>query len=250
MIAPRIIPSLLLREGRLVKGRRFADFQDAGLPVTTARAHNAQGADELMLLDIDAHRRGGPDIETIRKVAMECFMPLTVGGGIVSLEVARRIMESGADKLCLTTAALDNPGLLEELAHLYGAQAVVIGVDILRDGATWRLYDHRSGQPVEGVDPLAWIEQAVARGAGEIRLMAVDREGTREGMDLGLFGQIRRRVNVPIVLEGGAGSFEHIAEALQAGTSGVGLGTILVFSDANIVKIKGYLANKGIGVRR
>ncbi len=249
MITPRIIPSLLLSHGRLVKGVRFADYRDAGRPETTARAHNAQGADEILLLDIDASKGEGPDLATICQVAVECFMPLTVGGGIRSLDVAHRVMELGADKLCLTTAALANPSLIEQLAHLYGAQAVMLGVDICASGGGWRLFDHRTGKALAAPDPFAWIDEALARGAGEIRLMAVDREGSREGFDLDLFARVRARVNVPVILEGGAGSFDHIAEALRAGASGVGLGTSLIFSDANIVKIKRYLANNGLDLR-
>lgn len=250
MVMQRIIPSLLLSHGRLVKGVRFGNYQDAGRPETTARAHNAQGADEVLLLDIDASRTGqGPDLAAIRLVAMECFMPLTVGGGIRSLDVAHHVMESGADKLCLTTAALDEPALIESLAHLYGSQAVMLGIDVCASDGDFRLYNHRSGKALASPDPFAWIAEGIARGAGEIRLMAVDREGGREGLDLELFSRVKERVQVPVILEGGAGSFDHIAAALRAGVSGVGLGTSLIFSDANIVKIKRYLANNGLLIR-
>ena len=246
---PRIIPSLLLCGGRLVKGRRFAEYQDAGRPDTTARAHNAQGADELLLLDIQGWRsEEGPDVAAIRQVASECYMPLTVGGGVDSLDKAHRVMDAGADKICLTAPALESPDLIEKLAYTYGSQAVVLGVDVCRVDGTLALYDHRTRQVLVR-DPLAWIDAGIGRGAGEIRLMSVEREGGRQGMDIDLLTRVLERVQVPVILEGGAGAFEHVAEAIKAGASGVGLGALLVFSDANIVKIKRFLANSGLELR-
>ncbi len=249
MLRQRIIPSLLLREGRLVKGLRYRDRKDAGLAHTTARAHNAQGADELMIFDIEASRAGRPpDVATIGRVAGECFMPLTVGGGIRSVEDARDVLAAGADKICLTTTARDNPALITELAHLLGSQAIMIGIDIISQQGHLSLYDHRDGSSASG-DPFAWMEQAVENGAGEVRLMAVDREGTRQGLDIALLRKARARVNVPIVIEGGAGSLDHIDEAIAAGANGVGLGTMLVFSDNNLVKIQRFLTDRKRNIR-
>lgn len=176
-------------------------------------------------------------------------MPLTVGGGIKSAETAKACMDNGADKLLVTTAAYDTPELINELAHIYGNQAVVLGVDIVNTLDGWRLYDHRRTAPLNDLHWLSWIKVGVERGVGEIRLMAVSREGTRTGMDLELFGSLAREVNVPIILEGGAGSLEHLDEAMRAGCSAVAVGTLLVFSDNNLMKVKRYLANAGHRMR-
>lgn len=250
MLRQRFIPSLLLRDARLVKGVRFGAHRDAGRPDTTARTYNAQGADEAILLDIDATREGrGPDTETISRVAAECYMPLTVGGGIRTLDDARACMAAGADKLCVNTGAMDNPDLIETLARRYGSQAIVLGVDVAGSTGEPRVYDHRTARAGarRAVD---WVREGAARGAGEIRLMAVDREGTRTGMDLILLSQVADTVTVPVILEGGAGLLEHIDEAFAAGAAGVAAGTLLVFSDNNIVKIKGFLQSQGRAVRR
>lgn len=248
MLTRRLIPSMLLSSGRLVKGTRFRDYQDAGNPKTTARAHNAQGADELVLLDIEAARLGrGPDLPTIRTVAAECFMPLTVGGGIRSVEDARDCMDAGADKISVTSGALDDPDLITRLAKVYGAQAVQLGVDITDDGGTPRLYDHRHEKNLP--DPMDWIRRGVALGAGEVRLTAVHREGTRTGMDLDLLARVQALVNVPVILEGGAGDLGHLGAAMEAGADGVAVGTMLVFSDNNLVKIKSFLAAEGHDMR-
>ena len=249
MLRQRIIPSLLLRGGRLVKGVRYDALRDAGQPNTTVRAHNAQGADEIFVLDIEASRATRPpDVAAIRSVAVESFMPVTAGGGIASIKDARDVMNAGADKICVTTTAMDNPDLITELAHLYGSQAVVVGIDVVGENGHRALYDHRTKSDARR-DWREWIVEAVERGAGEVRLMAVDREGTREGFDLDLFHAARHLVDVPLVLEGGAGTLEHVEEALAAGADGVALGTLLVFSDNNLVKIGLYLAERGRNVR-
>ena len=248
MLTRRLIPSMLLKSGRLVKGTRFRDYRDAGSPNTTARVHNAQGADELVLLDIDAARLGrGPDVQTIRTVAAECFMPLTVGGGIRNLQDARDCMDAGADKLSVNTGPLDDPELITRLAKVYGAQAVQLGIDITDDGGTPRLYDHRHEKNFP--DPMDWISRGVALGAGEIRLTAVHREGTRTGMDLDLLARVRALVNVPVILEGGAGDLGHLGAALEAGADGIAVSTMLVFSDNNLFKIKSFLSAEGHDMR-
>lgn len=249
-VKKRLIPSLLLKNGRLAKGVRFANWKDAGHPNTTARAHNAQGADELILLDIDASREGrGPDLDTISKVSRECFMPITVGGGISSLDVAQQCFAAGADKICLTTTALRNPNLITELAETFGRQAIMLGVDIFHDGSDWHLFDFCAEQPILDRDWRDWLAEGVACGAGEVRLMSVNREGTRDGMDIELLKLARKLVDVPIILDGGAGTLDHLAEALHADGDGVGAGTMLIFSDNNLVKVKRYLASNGLNMR-
>jgi imidazole glycerol-phosphate synthase subunit HisF len=245
----RLIPSLLLRRGRLVKGVRYADHRDAGNPATVTRAHNAQDADELLLLDIDAAREGrGPDVTAMAKVADECAMPLTVGGGIRDLAAASACMAAGADKLIITSSAFERPALIGELARVFGSQAVVVGIDVTGPAGQWRLYDHRVSASVPG-RVSDWIVRAAGEGAGELRLMAVDREGTRSGLDLELLALAQGLVRVPLVLEGGAGSLAHCDAALRAGADAIALGTLLVFSDYNLVKIGRYLTSCGHRMR-
>ena len=247
----RIIPSLLLRGGRLVKGEVFADHRDAGNPATTARAHNAQGADEIIALDIDASREGrGPDLEAVTRIAAEAQIPLTIGGGITSPEIARDCLAAGADKVCLTTTALDRPDILTAIAHLCGRQAVVLGIDVMTDeDGNRQVFDHRTRTARKDLHWCDWMRDGVALGAGEIRLMAVDREGRRRGFDLDLHAQARAAVNTPIILEGGAGTLEDLTTAMAAGVDSLALGTMLVFSDNNIVKLKRVLAGAGQPMR-
>ena len=246
----RLIPSILIHDGRLVKGVQYKDYKDAGGPATTARAHNAQGADELIACDIDASKHNRePDWDTLHAIAQECFMPLTIFGGINSLERAEKAFAIGADKIGLTTTAYDNPELITTLAHQYGAQAVVIGLDIIKQGAKYKLYDHRTGLPHTNLNPLEWAKEAIELGAGEIRLMHVEREGVLEGMDLEFFHQLREMVDVPILLEGGAESLDHVQEAYEAGVDGVCLGAMLIFSDANLVKIQQRMRSLKLNIR-
>jgi cyclase len=250
MPTKRVIPSLLLRNGRLVKGTRFAEYRDAGNPVTTARAHNAQGADELLLVDIDASPQGRAlQADVVREVAAECFMPLAVGGGIRTVDDAHRCMDAGADKLAINTGALDRPGLIDELARIFGSQAVIVSIDI-SDGEKPNVIDFRTGRPHAATSDLdAWIAEAIDRGSGEIRLMARDREGTRTGFPTAVIEQLRE-IPVPLIVEGGIGSFEQASKAFLAGADAIGLGTMLVFEDNNIVKVKRALAALGHEMRK
>lgn len=241
----RLIPSILIHDGRLVKGTRYKDYRDAGGAATTARAHNAQGADELIVCDIDASKlKQEPDFETLQKIAEECFMPLCFFGGITSEAHAHKAMAIGADKIGLTMTAYDNPALITALAHQYGAQAVVLGLDVL-DG---KLYDHRSDSILDKA-PVEWAKQAVELGAGEIRLMDVAREGTLQGFDLDFYKRLRDAVDVPIIIEGGAESLDHVQKAYEAGVDGVCLGAMLVFSDANLVKIQQRMRSLNLNIR-
>ncbi len=247
----RLIPSILIHRGRLVKGKQYRDYRDAGAPATTARAHNYQGADELIVADIDASRANAePDFATLKNVADACFMPLTIFGGINSTERAGRCMEAGADKIGLTTTACENPELIELLAHQYGAQSVVLGLDVMRDEAGKpRLFDHRTGKVRLDKDPFAWAKEAVDRGCGEIRLMAVANEGMLCGFDFDLHRKLSRLVNVPVILEGGCGSLDHLEQAYRMGVGAVAVGAMLVFSDANLVKIKQHMRTRNINIR-
>ncbi|MCC6597444.1 MAG: imidazole glycerol phosphate synthase subunit HisF [Alphaproteobacteria bacterium] len=247
----RLIPSILIQNGRLVKGTRYAGYKDAGAPATTARAHNAQGADELVVCDIEASKQGAePDFETLKKIADECYMPLTFFGAINSEERGLHAMATGADKIGLTSVAYDQPDLIGVLAHRYGVQAVVVGLDILKDAqGEYHLFDHRSGQTLNTHDPFDWAREVVDRGAGELRIMSVDREGTLSGFDLDLYERMRILVDVPLLIEGGAGSLTDIEKAYKAGVNGVCLGAMLVFSDANLVKIKQHMRSQNLNIR-
>ena len=250
MLQHRIIPSLLLKDKRLVKGVGFNEHRDAGNPATTARAYSAQKADEILLLDIEANRRGdGPDLSAVRAVAAECSIPLSVGGGINSTDVAKSCLNNGADKICLNTAALDRPELITECARQFGSQAVVVAIDIAsRDGKP-AIFCNRTGTCTSVRDWLDWIEEAAFRGAGEFRLMDVDREGRRAGYNSDLLAQARSRTNLPIIVEGGAGDLKDLADAMDNGCEALALGTMLVFSDNNIIQVKRFLKNAGFPIR-
>ncbi len=242
---------MLLAGGRLVKGVAYRDWREAGRPLSTARAHNAQGADELMVLDVEAAAAGrGPDLAAIADMVNEIQVPLTLGGGIDSVARAAACLETGADKVCVNSGALDDPSLLDRLARAFGAQAVVLGVDVARADGTAHLYDHRRHGPAQPArDWLAWLREAEARGAGEVRLSAVEREGSRGGFDLDLFRAARGAVNLPIILEGGSGDLATLSDAMAAGADSLALGTMLVFADNNIVKLKRYLSGAGFPMR-
>lgn len=248
----RLIPSLLLKGGRLVKGVAYRDWKDAGHPVATARAHNAQGADEILLVDTEASVLGRPpDMATLAAVAAVSFIPLTVGGGIRDIETARQCIAGGADKVMVTTGPLDRPELIDALARDLGQQAIVIGIDTTEDESGSRhLYDHRSSVAIADRGWLEWMKEAVDRGAGEVRLMAAGREGRRNGLDLMLHAEASAAVSVPVILEGGAGSLADLDRGFSSGVDAIALGTMLVFSDNNIVKLKQYLINRGHPVRR
>lgn len=234
-----------------MKGVRFADHRDAGAPATTARAYNHQGADELAVLDIEASKQGrDPNVDQLRSVARESALALTFGGGVRSVEVAQACFHAGAEKVCLTTAALDEPALIDKLAHRFGSQAVVLGLDVVGEGSKARLFDHRTRTEIDGLGLDDWVDEGVRRGAGELRVMSVDREGMREGLDLALLRRLRALVDVPIVIDGGAGVLQHVYEAYAAGVDGIGLGTMLVFSDNNLIKVKRYLVERDCNVRR
>lgn len=221
---------------------------DAGSPTTTVKAHDSQGADEIFVADIDASRSARPpDLEMLSTIAAECSTPLTFAGGIASLSVAEEALRAGADKVCLTTTALDEPDLINALAKRFGSQAIVVGVDVVNQGAP-RIYDHRTASALDR-GPADWVDEVLDRGAGEIRLMSVDREGTKGGLDIELLEIIRASCRVPLILEGGAGKLSDLADAIRVGVDGVALGTILVFGDNNLLKIKRYLVEHGCPMR-
>ncbi|MCS7083347.1 MAG: imidazole glycerol phosphate synthase subunit HisF [Bacteroidetes bacterium] len=251
MLARRIIPCLDVAGGRVVKGVRFQELVDAGDPVAQARRYDAEGADELVFLDITASAEGRePLLEVVRRTAEVVFIPLTVGGGVRSLADMRLLLQAGADKVSLNTAALIRPDLITEGAEAFGSQCIVVAIDVRRrPTGGWEVYSHGGSRPT-GQDALAWAEEAVRRGAGEILLTSMDQDGTRDGYDVALLRAVAERVPVPVIASGGAGEPEHLLQALQEGRADAVLAaSIFHFRRYRIEDIKRYLAQHGIPVR-
>lgn len=250
MLKKRIIPVLLLKNGRMVKGRQFKDFRDVGDPISAARIYNAQNADELIFLDIDAsHQHRGTLLRVIEAVARECFMPFTVGGGIRTVEEIRALLRAGADKVVINTAAVENPRFVAEAADIFGRQCIVIGIDTRRDGDQIRLYTH-SGRTAASVDLHQHISDMIRLGAGEIFINSIDQDGMMQGYDMALLKLIRELATLPVIACGGAGNFQHLADAIQqAGMDAVGCASIFHFGDNNPIRARSFLKNKGIPVK-
>ena len=254
MLARRIIPCLDVKDGRVVKGINFLNLRDAGDPVAQAQAYDAEGADELVFLDITASsERRGLMADVVRRVADQVFIPLTVGGGVRTLTDALRVLDAGADKVAVNTAALERPALLEEIAARCGSQAVVIAVDARRDPRRpngWQVTSHGGRQVVADREAVAWVREAVERGAGEVLLTSMDRDGTQAGYDLELLRAASSAVRVPVVASGGAGSVEHLVEAIvQGGAAAVLAASIFHFGHTSIPAVKRALAARGVEVR-
>ena len=251
MLKVRLIPSLLLLNGRCVKGVRFADFRDVGHPITAARVYDAQGADELLFLDITASVENRSTLfEVVARAAEECFMPLTVGGGVRSLGDIRTLLRSGADKVSINTAAVERPAFIREAAETFGRQCVMVSIDCRRRDDGRHEVVTRRGQQATGRDPLAWAQEAEAQGAGEILLTAVDREGTRQGYDVELTRAVAKGVRVPVIAAGGAGSLQHLVDGVAAGgASAVSAASLFHFTDQSVIKAKAYMRNAGLDVR-
>lgn len=254
MLTRRIIPCLDVMEGRVVKGVNFVGLRDAGDPVELASAYDQQGADELVFLDITAsHEKRGLIFDLAARVAEEVFIPFTVGGGISSVEDFRRILATGADKVSINSAAIRTPTLISEAAERFGSQCVVVAIDPKKTGNTpsgWEVHTHGGRKPT-GIDALEWAEKVCALGAGEILLTSMDADGTRVGYDLPLTRAVAERVSIPVIASGGAGTPEHIAEALTAGKADAALlASILHNGTYTVGQIKDQLATQGIPVRR
>ncbi len=235
----------------MVKGVRFRGLRDAGDPVELGRAYAEAGADELVFLDISATAEGRIAVsELVSRVAEHLFIPFTVGGGLRSLESMRHLLRAGADKVALNTAAVERPDLLTEAAERFGSQAVVCAVDAARDGSTWRVYVRCGKQPT-GRDAVEWAAEAAHRGAGEILLTSIDRDGTGAGFDLDLLCRVSASVAVPVIASGGAGSLEHLRDAFLVGKADAVLAaSVFHFGELTIAEVKDYLAREGIPVRR
>ncbi len=250
-LARRIIPCLDVDAGRVVKGTRFKNLRDAGDPVEIARRYNEEGADEITLLDISAsHEERDIILHLVSDIAGEVFIPLTVGGGVRSLEDIRTLLRSGADKVGINTAAVARPELVREAAASFGSQCIVVAIDARRQiSGSWEVFTH-GGRRETGLDAVAWAERMVEYGAGEILLTSMDRDGTRDGFDLALTRAVSEAVPVPVIASGGVGSLEHLAEGLREGRADAVLAaSIFHFGEHSIQEAKQHLAAAGIEVR-
>ena len=247
----RVIPCLDVKDGRVVKGVQFVSLRDAGDPVEQARAYDAAGADELMFLDITAsHENRGIILDVVARTAEVCFMPLSVGGGIRSVEDARRLLLAGADKISINTAAVENRDLIAACADAFGSQATVVAIDAKRteDGG-WRVFTY-GGRKDTGLDVAAYAVEAVARGAGEILLTSMDRDGAKTGYDLELLKKVTSAVSVPVIASGGAGNAQHMVDAvIQGGADAVLAASIFHFGEVSIGEVKQAMAGARIPVR-
>ncbi len=249
-LARRVIPCLDVKDGRVVKGVRFVGLRDAGDPVEAAAAYDRQGADELTFLDITASAEArGILLEVVRRTAEAVFMPLTVGGGIRTLEDIRALLEAGADKVSINTAAVSRPEFVGEAARRFGSQCITVAVDAKRVGSRWHVFTH-GGRRETGLDAVDWAARMSDLGAGEILLTSMDRDGTREGYDLALTCAVSRAVPVPVVASGGVGTLEHLYQGLTEGeASAVLAASIFHFGEATVGEAKAYLAARGVPVR-
>jgi imidazole glycerol-phosphate synthase subunit HisF len=251
MLAKRIIPCLDVKEGRVVKGVNFVNLQDAGDPVEQARVYDAEGADELVFLDITAtHENRQTVMYMARAVADQVFIPFTVGGGIRTVDDMRAILRSGADKISINSAAVRTPELITAGAAEFGSQAVVVAIDARAVAPDRWEVTISGGRTATGLDAVAWAQEAETRGAGEILLTSMDADGTQAGYDLALLRAVTSAVSVPVIASGGAGALEHFASALSEGGAGAALAASLFhYRQLRIAEVKEYLAGRGIPVR-
>jgi cyclase len=247
----RVIPCLDVKAGRVVKGTGFVDLRDAGDPVELASRYDLAGADELVFLDITATSDDrGTVVDLARRSADEVFIPFTIGGGIRSVADAQAVLDAGADKVSVNSAALARPELIDELAAQFGVQCVVVAIDAKRgdDQRSWEAYVAGGRRPA-GRDAVQWAREAAQRGAGEILLTSMDRDGSNAGYDLALTSAVAENVEVPVIASGGAGELEHLAQALEAGADAVLCASIFHYGQHTVGEVKRYLANAGIAVR-
>jgi cyclase len=252
MLSRRVIPCLDVTNGRVVKGIKFQALRDAGDPVECAKAYDAQGADELVFLDITASSDGRKIMrDVVAATAEQCFMPLTVGGGLRSLEDIEAMLRAGADKVSLNTSAIKDPNLIRQASDRFGAQCIVLAIDAKREpsGTEWRVYTHGGRNPTE-LNAVAWARQAVELGAGEILLTSMDADGTKAGYDCPLTRAVSDAVGVPVIASGGAGSLQDFADVLETGkASAVLAASLFHFGTLTIPQVKTFLGKQGVPVR-
>ena len=250
MRAVRVIPCLDVDSGRVVKGVNFVDLKEAGDPVVLAARYDEMGADEVAFLDITASSEGRETmVDVVRRTADQVFIPLTVGGGVRTVEDARRLLRAGADKVAVNTAAVERPSLISEIAEEFGAQCVVLAVDAKRVDDVYRVFTHGGRTPTE-LEAVTWCVIGERLGAGEILLTSMDRDGTRDGFDLTLTRRVSDAVGIPVVASGGVGSLEHLAEgALEGGADAVLAASIFHFGEHTVAEAKEHMESRGVVVR-
>ena len=250
MLTKRIIPCLDVDDGRVVKGVNFVDIKDAGDPVELAEIYDQQGADELVFLDITASSdKRETMVELVRKTAEKVFIPFTIGGGIRTTEDIRKLLNAGADKVSINSAAVKNPDLIAEGAKKFGSQCIVIAIDAKKAGDSWEVYIH-GGRKNTGIDAVEWAQKIEELGAGEILLTSMDADGTKDGYDIELTATISEQVNIPVIASGGAGDVEDIKEVYTEGKADAALAaSIFHFNEYTIAEVKKYLDQKGVNVR-
>lgn len=252
MLTKRIIPCLDVKDGRVVKGIQFLELRDAGDPVELARAYDEQGADELVFLDISASNEGRKTmVDVVKSVASELAIPFTVGGGISSLEDMKKILRAGADKVSLNTAAIINPELITEGANYFGSQCIVIAIDAKYDEklGSWRVYTHGGETPTDW-EVREWAKEAVKRGAGEILLTSMDKDGEKSGFNLALTRAVSEAVSVPVIASGGAGNASHFREVfVEANADAALAASIFHYQETSIESVKSFLRSEGVHVR-
>jgi len=253
MLAKRIIPCLDVNRGRVIKGVKFVDHVDAGDPVEQAKFYDQEQADELVFYDITASSDNRSIVvDMVKRVSEQVFIPFTVGGGIRTLDDITEIIQGGADKISINTAAVEHPELITQGAERFGAQCIVLSIDAKRtpSGKSWEVYIH-GGRTPTGSDVLEWVQRGEALGAGEIVANSIDHDGTKDGYDIALTRAISEAVNIPVVASGGCGTLEHIYEVLTEGKASAALGaSIFHFREYSIREVKAYLAERGVVVRR
>ena len=249
-LAKRIIPCLDVTAGRVVKGVNFVGLRDAGDPVEIAARYDEQGADELCFLDITASSDERDILlHVIEAVAERVFIPLTVGGGVRKVEDVRRLLNAGADKVSINTAAVQNPGLVKQASGIVGNQCIVVAIDAKKNGSTWQVFTH-GGRNATGLDAVDWARRMAEAGAGEILLTSMDRDGTRDGFDLGLTAAVAAAVGVPVIASGGVGSVDHLAAGvLQGHADAVLAASVFHFGDFTVRQAKEHMRSRGIEVR-
>ncbi|MDR1194976.1 MAG: imidazole glycerol phosphate synthase subunit HisF [Endomicrobium sp.] len=250
MLGKRVIPCLDVNKGRVVKGTNFVSLRDAGDPVEVAQRYNDEGADELVFLDITATHEGrDTTVDLVRRTAEKVFIPLTVGGGIRTLDDIRNLLNAGADKVSLNSSAVKNPAIIKEASGKFGMQCIVVAIDAKKvsDGK-WNVYVH-GGRIDTGIDAVEWAKKAVSLGAGEILLTSMDKDGTKDGYDLQLLKAVSDAVNAPVIASGGAGEIKHFADACEYGASAVLAASLFHYKELTIKEVKDYLKSKNIPVR-
>jgi cyclase len=249
MLARRIIPCLDVKDGRVVKGINFLQLRDAGDPVEQAAAYDAQGADEICYLDISASPEGRSTlVDVVARTADQVFAPLTVGGGVRSIADAERLLEAGADKIAMNSAAIRDPDLVTRCAQRFGSQAIVVAIDAKRRDEDYEVFSN-GGRTPEGLDALYWCRHVADLGAGEILLTSMDRDGTGLGYDTELVGQVARSVSIPVIASGGVGELAHLALGLEAGADAVLAASIFHFGKHTLGEARAFLAARGLAVR-